>query len=193
MSRIATLLSLLAGMLLGGCADVYYARLPTGTLSGKLDVEWTDSNQFIFRPRADDPLVYVTSTGKRIQPGVMYTDGGSVPRFLWSLPPFGPWDYAPGYIVHDWLFVQHHCKLGDWQDQTLESTADVLAEAIKTQMVKRQQHDAFAVWAIHRAVTSPVAQKIWEKGACSPPPVAAERSRFLITIDAGSLPRESKD
>ncbi|WP_140636600.1 DUF1353 domain-containing protein [Methylibium rhizosphaerae] len=173
--------------LLCGCAEVFYARTPVGVLSGKLDVEWTEANQFIFRPRPDNPLTFVTSAGRRIQPGVMYTDGGSVPRFFWSMPSFGPWDFGPAYILHDWLFQQHHCKLGDWQKDTLGTTADVLAEAIKTQMTRTNQHDAFAVWAIHRAVSSSVAQKRWDSGTCMPPPVSGARAVRIMTIDADAI------
>lgn len=183
LAPLAALLPLLAG-----CAETFYARTPTGTLSGKLDVEWAESNQFIFRPRPGDPLTYVTAAGRRIQPGVMHTDGGSVPRFFWSMPDFGPWDFGPAYILHDWLFQQHHCKLGDWQQDTLGSTADVLAEAIKTQMAKANRHDAFAVWAIHRAVSGSVAQERWDSGSCMPPPVSSGKGAVRIfTIDADAM------
>jgi hypothetical protein len=97
----------------------------------------------------------------------MYTDGGSVPRVFWSVPGFGPWDFAPGYIIHDWLFEQHHCKEGDWQQYDFARTADVLAEAIKTQMIKANRREPSVLWAIHEAVTSDTARKIWESGECA--------------------------
>jgi hypothetical protein len=159
--------------LAGGCANVDYARTATGKLTGKLDVEWIAPNQFIYRPHQSDPLTYVTSNGQSIRPRAMFTDGGSIPRFFWAVPDFGPWDYAPGFIIHDWLFLQHYCREGDWESFTLERTADVLAEAIKTQMEKNQSPNEFAVWTIRRAVSSSAARKAWDNGQCTQPPPAA--------------------
>lgn len=102
------LLSCLASISVCACSNVFYAKTSTGKFSGKLYVEWIAPNQFIYRPDSLNPLVYVTADGRRIQPQLMYTDGGSIPRLFWSAPGFGPWDFAPGYIVHDWLFEQHY-------------------------------------------------------------------------------------
>ena len=65
---------------------------------------------FMFLPDAANAFSYKTSArfgAKTITPRLMPTDGGSIPRVLWGLSNFSPWGYAPGYMVHDWLFVAH--------------------------------------------------------------------------------------
>ena len=156
-------------VLLGGCAEAFYARTATGTIAGKLDVEWVAPNQFIFHPREDDPLRFVTSDGHTIQPQTMYTDGGSIPRFFWSVPDLGPWDFAPGFVIHDWLFEQQHCQLGDYKSYTFDRSAEILAEAIKTQMVQGPQQDPAALWLIYQGVKTPIAEKLWNSGKCKGP------------------------
>jgi hypothetical protein len=170
MKPIQALLFASAVVHLAGCAEAFYSKTKTGAFSGKLDVEWIAPNQFVYRPDPVTPLVFVTSDGRRLQPREMYTDGGSVPRLFWSAPGYGPWDFAPGYIIHDWLFEQHHCKEGDWQTVTFDRSAEILAEAIKTQMEKSKKSDATLVWAVHEAVRTPIAKQLWDAGTCKPPP-----------------------
>lgn len=155
------------------CASIFYMKTPTGKFSGKLDVEWIAPNQFVYRPHPADPLIYMTSDGRKIQPRTMYTDGGSIPRLFWSSPGFGPWDFAPGYVIHDWLFVQHHCREGDWQAYDFPRSAEILAEAIKTQMEKGGTSEPTVVWAIHEAVSTPVAKRLWDVGECKQAPADA--------------------
>lgn len=163
-------LGMLLAMGLSGCADLFYQRLGTGHFTGRLSVEWVAPNQFIYRPSPERPLIYTTADGRTIQPRAMYTDGGSIPRLFWSSPDLGPWDFAPGYIIHDWLFLQHRCKEGDWQSWDLDKAASVLAEGIKTQMVTAERSDPVIVWAIYEAVRSPMALRSWDNPTCSLPP-----------------------
>jgi hypothetical protein len=164
--------ALLALSLLVGCGQLFYSRTPTGSFAGRLTVEWIEPNLFIYRPDAASPLVYTTSAGRRIQPRTMYTDGGSIPRLFWSAPGLGPWDFAPGYIIHDWLFEQHHCKEGDWQQYDFARSAEVLAEAMKTQMVKAGKPEPTILWAVYEAVSGDIARRLWDQGQCKPPVVA---------------------
>jgi len=182
--------SMVALLALTGCANVFYAETPTGKFSGKLTVEWIAPNQFIYRPDPAHPLTFVTADGASIQPRLMYTDGGSIPRLFWSSPNLGPWDFAPGYIIHDWLFKQHHCREDDWQRFDFERTAAVLAEAIKTQMKIGGEDDPTVMWAIYEAVRTPVARRLWDNGPCKEPPAAmlwsapADRRPVpILTID----------
>ncbi len=176
----------------GGCASVMYKRTATGKFSGKLYVEWVSPNLFVYRPDPAEPLVFVTSDGRRIQPQKMYTDGGSIPRLFWSVPDFGPWDFGPAYIVHDWLFAQHHCKVDDWASYDFASSARILAEAMKTQMEKGGQPEPFVVYAVHEAVLTPIASRLWNEGKCVTPPLASSAATpvapaptvRLLTIDA---------
>ena len=158
--------------LLGGCGNFFYSKTPTGSFSGKLTIEWIAPNQFIYRPDKLNPLTYVASDGKKIQPELMYTDGGSIPRLLWSAPGLGPWDFGPGYIIHDWLFEQHHCKIGDWASFDFPKSAEILAEALKTQMVKASQSEPSLVYVIYEAVRSPIAEKLWNESPCKPPAIS---------------------
>jgi hypothetical protein len=166
-SRLVLALPLLVA--LSGCGSLFYSKTPTGSFSGKLTVEWIAPNQFIYRPDKVNPLIYVASDGHKIQPELMYTDGGSIPRLLWSAPGLGPWDFGPGYIIHDWLFEQHHCKVGDWAAFDFPKSAAILAEALKTQMVKTSEPDASLVYVIYEAVRSPIAEKLWNESPCKPP------------------------
>jgi hypothetical protein len=164
-----------------GCGQFFYTQTPTGNFSGRLTVEWVEPNQFVYRPDPKEPLVYTTSRGQRIQPRTMYTDAGSIPRLFWSSPGLGPWDFAPGYVIHDWLFEQHHCKEGDWQQYDFKLSADILAEAMKTQMSKAGKPDPTLVWAVHRAVSSDIARNLWDTGECKKPSVAPEGAPKLPT------------
>ena len=165
---------------LGGCASMLYERTQPATISGKLYVEWIEPNQFIYRPDKDDPLTFKGADGTVIQPQLMYTDGGSIPRLFWSAPGLGPWDFGPGYVVHDWLFTQHHCHVGDWQKFDLHVSANILAEAMKAQMVESGQSEPTLLWAVYEAVQTPVAQKLWDEGACKLPQ-PAQLSEQAIT------------
>lgn len=156
--------------LLAGCAQIFYTKTPSGKFVGRLDVEWIAPNLFIYRPNPTEPLAYTAADGKVIRPQLMYTDGGSIPRLFWSAPHMGPWDFAPGFIIHDWLFLQHRCKSGDWQEFSFERSADLLAEALKTQMTQSQQADPVVLWAIHEAVKTPVAKASWDSSDCRIPP-----------------------
>jgi hypothetical protein len=99
-----------------------------------LIVQWVEPNQFLYLPDAETPLQYKASDGRLIVPKKMYTDAGSIPRLFWSSPGLGPWDFAPGYIINDWIFRIHQCQIEDWQQYSFDDSARILAEAIKTQM-----------------------------------------------------------
>lgn len=169
-------------LLLGACADFFYSQTPTGAFTGKLTVEWIEPNVFVYRPDPVAPLVYTTSDGRKIQPRTMLTDAGSVPRLFWSSPGFGPWDFAPGYIIHDWLFEQHHCKEGDWQSYDFERSARILAEGMKTQMIKAGKPEPTIVWAVYTAVSSEVAKKLWDTGTCTPAPAAIPAGKKPVPL-----------
>lgn len=180
-------------IILGGCSQLLYSRTPTGSFEGKLTVEWIAPNQFIYRPDPKKPLVYTAADGLKIEPRLMYTDGGSIPRLFWSASGLGPWDFGPGYIIHDWLFEQHHCRIGDWTAISFSRSASLLAEALKTQMVKSGRPEAELLYAIHGAVSLPVAERLWNDGSCreplelaAPPAPGAPKPKpiTILTIEA---------
>lgn len=95
-----------------------------------------------------------------------------------------PWGYAPAYMVHDWVFIAHHCLLdGSTENRfdqvrgvEFDDSAAILGEAIKALIKARQvAPDDVAPSAITAAVESVVAKNLWdEKGACQSLQVSAK-------------------
>jgi len=175
-----------AVVLLAGCSSIAYEKLKPGSLSGSLFVMWVDEGgplgdgTFLFVPDPRDPLIFHrpdrTAPGSTIQPGLMYTDGGSIPRIAQVFKGLSPWGYAPAYMIHDWVFVAHHCIVDGSDERRFDQvrginfgdSAAVLGEAIKA-LIDAGQVDPndVAATAITGAVGSVVAKRIWdEKGAC---------------------------
>ena len=169
-----------------GCSSVDYQKLVTGQLSGSLFVMWvgegnnSGDGNFLFVPDPRDPLIFhrsdPSSPGSTIQPGLMYTDGGSIPKIAQVFKGLSPWGYAPAYMVHDWLFFAHHCivdgstesRFDQVRGIEFDDSAAILGEAIKALIKARQvAPDDVAPSAITGAVGSVVAKNLWdEKGAC---------------------------
>lgn len=152
------------------CAPVFYNNLNTGTLHGSILVQWTDKDAFFFRPIPDNPFQFTRYNSEVITPGTMRTDGGSIPRPLRAIKNYSPWGYGPAFIVHDWLFWMHYCKIPDPGHHDVDSAAMVMAEIIKTLMEKDQQIDKFTLYSMYEAVKSPFAQQAWNDGQCKPVP-----------------------
>lgn len=187
-----------AGLALGlaGCGGLAYRDAPEGgSFSGSLVVVWlgegsasAGDGRFLFMPVPNNELTFTRADGAVIRPGLMYTDGGSVPKFAQLFKGFGPWGYAPAYMVHDWLFTAKHCAV-DGRDapdvdlvrsMSLEESAQILGEAIKALMRKRYvAPDDLAASTITYAVGTPVARKLWEEpGRCDADKVSdADRRR----------------
>jgi len=167
------LIMLVFALASSGCAslqyDREYDRVKPGELHGKLVVQWIDPDKFIFVPDPEEPLSFSRHNQETITPGVMYTDGGSIPRPLWSIRNYSPWGYAPAYIIHDWLFEMKHCQLPGYEKYDADEAALVLAEVMKTMLQKDQkaQPDKLTFYAIYEAVRSPIAQKAWDSGKCN--------------------------
>jgi hypothetical protein len=80
-----------------------------------------------------------------IHPEPFLTDGASVPRALWCLSGFGPFDFTKSALIHDWLFEAHHrwcaafhegdlagmLRYRDYADPTL---IDRLSEPLRARM-----------------------------------------------------------
>jgi hypothetical protein len=173
-----TLLAL-ALLLLPGCSQIHYSRVETGQLKGKLLVQWVAPDEFIFVPHPTDPLTFKRANGDAITPGRMYTDGGSIPRFLWVLRSYSPWGYAPAFIVHDWLFDSHHCGDSPFPNYTNSDAAMVMSEIMKTMMEETGQPNAFVLYTMYEAVNSSIAQNLWDHGACKRPELLNAERRFM--------------
>jgi Protein of unknown function (DUF1353) len=149
----------------------FYDRTDTGSLKGKLIVEWIDQDKFIFLPDAQEPLTFVRKNKEVIRPERMFTDGGSIPTPLRAIKSYSPWGYAPAYIVHDWLFVMKHCKVSGFETYDLDKAATILAEVMKTVMEnpKYGGPNKLVLYSIYEAVRTPVAKDYWDNGTCDTP------------------------
>ncbi|WP_353572535.1 DUF1353 domain-containing protein [Candidatus Albibeggiatoa sp. nov. BB20] len=182
------LLIIMMSILLANCTSIDVNKVQTGRFEGKLNLEWRAPNCFLYTPDPEDPLIFYRANGQKIIPKTMYTDGGSIPRFLWNTPNLSPWDFAPAYLIHDWLFEQQHCF--PQQRFVFQDTAVILAEAVKTMIEADcvEADDSF-VGLIYDSVNSSVAQKLWDNGQCYLPQqhqVSVHDSK-TITFNAAKL------
>jgi hypothetical protein len=171
---------------LGHCAPVNYAALPEGEFSGSLFVMWVGEGgaqgdgKFVFVPNPDAPLVFrrkgAMPSVPEVRPGLMYTDGGSIPKAAQLFKGFSPWGYAPAYMVHDWLFVARHCirdgKATEAQKALaavdFADSAAILGEAIRTLVAERRvDPNDLAGAVITGTVNGPISRAIWDRpGQC---------------------------
>lgn len=179
---------------LSACTTVDFSQLAPATLTGSLFVMWVgegDSSgdgKFVFVPDPADPLTFRRADrslpGAEIQPGLMYTDGGSIPKIAQVFKGLSPWGYAPAYMIHDWLFTAHHCivdgenskRFDQVRNVSFKDSAKILGEAIRG-MVKanKVQEDDIAGTAITAAVGSSIAERLWNKqGVCTASKVKPE-------------------
>lgn len=154
-------------------AKTFYDYLQVGEFQGSVRTLWNgvDSNNrdnFIY----EGDLIYTDHDGRVIEPlRGMDTDMGSIPKFLRGIDELTPWKYAPGYIIHDWLFVAHKDNIAPDNDFTFLETAYILAECMKTQMevgfvdasgkIQRTTPNPRTVLTVFLAVSSPIALRIW--------------------------------
>jgi hypothetical protein len=161
-----------------------YESFQIGKLEGKLIVQWIEPDLFIFLPDNAKPLSFTRSTGEKITPGRMLTDGGSIPRPLWILRSYSPWGYAPAFIVHDWLFNMKHCELSGYDKYTYEDAASVLAEVMKTMMeTKKVEVDKLTLVSMYAAVSSFIAKDLWDNGKCTPPPAGLRPKKPIMEYE----------
>jgi hypothetical protein len=143
----------------------YYPDFPLGQFVGQPHLVWVSPDRFRHEPDPADPFRFIRADGEVIQPGVMITDGGSIPRSLWFIKDLSPWSYGPAFLIHDWLFEQHHC--GNTK-KPFDEVRDILMEGVRTLMETGVcDNNRLAFDAIYAGVDSVIAKKIWEKGRCS--------------------------
>lgn len=165
------LLTAILAVIVAGCASKPYRDTEAGRFSGAIDVRWMRNDYFLFVPNVEDPFSFTRMNGSVIRPGPMYTDGGSIPRFLWGIEGYSPWGYAPAYIVHDWLFEAHHCAHAPDSRYTFDESVAVMGESLKALMEGSPEYRNYFVFdSVVAAVGSPIAKRLWEMGSCKPPP-----------------------
>lgn len=177
--------------LLTGCGTLDYDAISRkSVIDGRLFVMWvgegapdSGDGKFVFVPNPRDPLRMTrydksgTQVGPVLQPGIMYTDGGSIPRIATVFRGFSPWGYAPAYMIHDWLFIAKHCvtdgaaspEQAKIAKMSFQTSAVVIAEAIAFLEESRQvARNDVAPAVISSAVAGPISRRQWErKGACA--------------------------
>ena len=114
----------------------------------------------------------------------MYTDGGSIPKIAQVFKGLSPWGYAPAYMIHDWVFIAHHCivdgstekRFDQVRGVAFDDSAAILGEGFKAFIATRQVAPSdVAPGAITAAVGSVVAKNLREeKGACKSLQVSAK-------------------
>jgi hypothetical protein len=174
---------------LAGCVSPYLLA-KIGRIGGTVVAIWVGSDKFVYVPGPEGQnLAFETATtGRVIAPGLMYTDGGSIPRVAQIFNGLSAWGYGPAYIVHDWIFYGRHCYVDpapkEYNDVarfddvngkdgskpiTFDESALILAEVIKTLVDHGQvREQALAAELISSGVDSPIALASWNKrGGCN--------------------------
>ena len=170
MRRMVICVILLSTSLAGCNAHRAYENTKTGRFEGVLDIRWLKPDRFLFVPDPANPLRFSSADGQVFEPKPMYTDGGSIPRIFWSVPGYSPWGMGPAYVIHDWLFMAHHCSTPGYDQVTFKESALVMGQTIKTLMETNVvPKDESVFFNVVEAVKSPVAKRIWEKGDCDLP------------------------
>ena len=193
----AVLCSVLA-LFASGCGPLNYASVSDqGRFEGRLFVMWVGEGSpylgdgaFVFVPNPSDPLQFTrydangSQVGSPIRPEIMYTDGGSIPRIASAFKGFSPWGYAPAYMIHDWLFIAHHCVVDGTPTEeeakirsiTFNDSAVIIAESIKALQVSGQvAKNDIAASTISSTVAGPISRALWNRtGACEGHRVAEE-------------------
>lgn len=163
----AALVCLAFALSLAGCATTTRPQA-SGTLSGKFTLIATGETRIIFVPDKRDPLTFVTSDGRKIQPKRVYTDGGTIPPVFWLVPGLSPWEYAPAYVIHDWLFRQHHCRYDGYREVSFDDSARILDDVMNTLQERGlvPPHPEARV-LVGRGARSPIARFVWKFGRCT--------------------------
>jgi hypothetical protein len=119
-----------------------------------------NGRDYDFDPALGD-FSFKRSNGEVIPLGKFNTDGGTIPKFLWSIPGLhlDPWTYIWSYLFHDYEYVKHHLGIGD---RTLLEANSILAEAITTEIANHAAPGTNRdVNLIFRAVNGIVGQIAW--------------------------------
>lgn len=191
MRRIWAILALAFGV--SGCSDITWQRTSTGQLKGKLVIEWISQDEFLFIPDPAQPLTFTRSNNEVIKPEAMYTDGGTIPVALRAVKSYSPWGYAPAFIIHDWLFTVKQCKLAGHEKLSLEDSAAVLAEVVKTVMEDPRfgGPNKLVHYSMYEAVRSTVAKDYWDNGKCTTLPRVRPATRSAAPAPSAAPPGDS--
>lgn len=139
-----SLVTALAGLCMISCGPQrFFQEVKTGKIESAPIVKWTGPDRFVLVYNKDAPFKFRRFNGEVIQPEPIKTDGGSIPPQFWDIRGMTPWTYAPGYLVHDWLYEANRrgqipggrSASGTPLHYDKELCDLILAEVIKTQMM----------------------------------------------------------
>ncbi|MBM9593436.1 DUF1353 domain-containing protein [Roseitranquillus sediminis] len=144
-------------------AWVGYEETQTGTFlnAENIRLRWVSPDFFEYLPVGESEFGFVRANGETITPGRMYTDGGSIPRAFRNIEGFSPWNFAPAFLVHDWEFDVHHCRISD---KSFSEVSVTMMEGIKTLMeqgVSKRSQSTF--YSIQLAILSPFGEAAWNR------------------------------
>jgi hypothetical protein len=138
---------------------MFYPDFPLGKFEGEPYLVWVKPDIFRMEPQPK-PFRFIRSTNEVIEPGKMFTDGGSIPRALWFVKDLSPWAYAPAFLVHDWLFDSHHAGT---TDKSFEEVRDIMMEGVKTLMESGLCESNRLVFdLIYSGIDSFIARRVWD-------------------------------
>ncbi len=145
----------------------FYPDFDIGRFEGEPHLVWVRPDIFRHEPNPGLAFRFIRASGEVIEPGLMYTDGGSIPRALWFIKDLSPWSYAPAFLIHDWLFDLHHCGQ---TGKSFEEVRDILLEGVRTLMeTKVCPLDRLAFDTIYAGIDSFVARQVWDNPGCHLP------------------------
>lgn len=124
-------------------------------------LRWVNEGWFEFIPDTVTPFAFQRPSGEIIELGQFFTDGGSIPRIFWIKSGLSPWEYGSAYLIHDWEFDLHHCRMSD---KSFEDVRDTMMEAVKTLMeigLSKKRPNTFR--AIYDGIDSVFARRVWSQ------------------------------
>lgn len=144
----------------GTAARRFYPDFQPGKFEGEPYLVWVKPDIFRLEPHTPR-FRFIRDSGEAIEPGTMFTDGGSIPRPLWFVKDLSPWTYAPAFLIHDWLFDCHHAGT---TDKSFEEVRDIMMEGIRTLMESGPcKPNRLTFDLIYSGIDSVIARRIWNR------------------------------
>ncbi len=167
-----------------GLGLVLYKDAKEGEMHGSVVLLWVDESEtysgagrFVYVPFPGDELRFSFTSSAHVlyqlKPAPFYTDGGSIPRPAQIFKGFSPWDYAPAYILHDWVFVAKRClaekpdcpMVQQIKQMTFRESAELMGAALRT--LARTQvvyENNVAKTTITGVVSMGFSRRLWNDG-----------------------------
>lgn len=200
MGWLKTILGMVAALGVAGCAEVDFEGTEPGRFEGAVSVYWVEQNtagsgsggRFVYVPVPGFELKFIRPKGEVpgvIAPGMMYTDGGSIPRVAQIFKGFSPWSYGPVYIVHDWLFAARRCAEDPdatpeqlkTKDMKFQETVDIFVETLNTlQRDRRIVSQDFSQETVASVIAGPISRNLWARTDACEENALSERDQAIV-------------